>query len=249
MKLTIQIPADDQDDDSIADRLEYIDGLIRQGFTSGHEPTWSYSDATPTPQPEQEQQEGEPLLTGYICGLRGLSLEMTQVQAESASHAGQCDEDVAALTRRPEIAAQLDAIDADDIRAALKECGAWDAEQLADDQDNRERAVWLAACDIRQQQSETPDCAETAQEEQEQQETAAPADHTAAQLAEHMQALRLTREREAQLGSDLARLRAFVEKIARMSIYGDGEDEIEPDGEDAVRVLNWHIAAARQLLA
>lgn len=40
---------------------------------------------------------------------------------------------------------------------------------------------------------------------------------------------------------------ALVEKIARMSIYGDGPDDIAPDGEDAMRVLNHLIASARTM--
>lgn len=87
---------------------------------------------------------------GCFCGLRGLEIAMTMEDALWASHQGQCDEAVAALTNKPSIAAQLDAIGADPIRDALAEYGAWDEEQLADDQTNRERAVWSAACDIRE---------------------------------------------------------------------------------------------------
>jgi hypothetical protein len=73
---------------------------------------------------------------------------MTLEQAQSASHQGQCDEDVAALLRVPEIAAQFDAMDPDTIRAGLSEYGAWDTLELADDEQNRHRALWSAACDI-----------------------------------------------------------------------------------------------------
>ncbi len=40
-----------------------------------------------------------------------------------------------------------------------------------------------------------------------------------------------------------------LSKIARMLPYGDGDDETQPDGEDAMRVLNWHIEQARKLIA
>jgi hypothetical protein len=89
-------------------------------------------------------------VSGCFDGLRGSSIEMTIDQAESASHQGQCDEDVAALVQVPEIAMQLDSIGADKIRAGCKETGAWDEEQLADDDENRLRAVWMAACDIKE---------------------------------------------------------------------------------------------------
>lgn len=38
-----------------------------------------------------------------------------------------------------------DGIDADGIRAELKECGAWDDDELADDDENRARFLWIAA--------------------------------------------------------------------------------------------------------
>jgi hypothetical protein len=39
----------------------------------------------------------------------------------------------------------------DDIRNALRECGAWDDEELADDEQNRHRYLWVAACDLGEQ--------------------------------------------------------------------------------------------------
>lgn len=94
--------------------------------------------------------ESNELLYGCFDGLRGLEIAMTLEQALSCSHAGQCDDDVAALVRHPAIATQLDAIGADAIRAALSESGGWEDNELADDEQNRHRAVWLAACDIRE---------------------------------------------------------------------------------------------------
>lgn len=75
---------------------------------------------------------------------------MTLEQALGASHQGQCDADVAALVRVPEIAAQLNAYGSEAIRDGLRESGAWDPEELSDDEQNRHRAAWLAACDIRE---------------------------------------------------------------------------------------------------
>lgn len=94
----------------------------------------------------QRQQKAH----GCFCGLRGLEIEMTIEQALGASHQGECDADVEALLRVPEIAAQFDAMSADEIRAALKEYGAWDESELQDDHQNRLRALWSAACDIRE---------------------------------------------------------------------------------------------------
>jgi len=75
-------------------------------------------------------------------------LQMTMAQAESASHQGRCDDDVAALVRVPAIRRQLDNIGPEKIAAELKEYGAWDSDELADDAANRERIVWIAAGDI-----------------------------------------------------------------------------------------------------
>jgi hypothetical protein len=93
-------------------------------------------------------------VVGCFCGIRGLEIAMTVEQAESGSHQGQCDDDIAALLRVPAIASQLDAIGADQIRAALKEYGAWDDDELADDAQNRARALWSACCDAKESNRE-----------------------------------------------------------------------------------------------
>jgi hypothetical protein len=70
-------------------------------------------------------------------------------QALSASHQGQCDDDVLAFSKVPRIAEQLARIDPEVLRAELKEYGAWDAQELADHDQNLQRILWLAAGDIR----------------------------------------------------------------------------------------------------
>ncbi len=87
---------------------------------------------------------------GFIDGLRGTGLNMTADQALGASHAGECDQDVEALAKESEISTQLDAIGPETLRLGLKESGAYDADELTDDAANRLRAVWFAACDIRE---------------------------------------------------------------------------------------------------
>lgn len=61
------------------------------------------------------------------------------------SHQGACDGDVAYWVPRINIDATADA-----IRAELKEYGAWDAKELADDDANKERIIWLAAGNIQE---------------------------------------------------------------------------------------------------
>lgn len=79
------------------------------------------------------------------------ALSMTRRMAESGSHAGQCDADVEALVRLPVIRRQLDRIDPALIAAELKEYGAWDETELSDADANRERIVWIACGNIREE--------------------------------------------------------------------------------------------------
>lgn len=87
-------------------------------------------------------------LSGCFDGVRGLEIEMTREQALSTAHQGECIDDVRELLKLPEIVAQLDKIGSADIRAALYDCGGWEDDELTDETANRERAVWMAACDI-----------------------------------------------------------------------------------------------------
>lgn len=80
-------------------------------------------------------------------------LHMTRDDALSGSHQGSCDEDVEALTRKAYIRDQLDAIGSEKIIEELKETGAWseDDGDFEDETDNRERIVWIACCNIREE--------------------------------------------------------------------------------------------------
>lgn len=75
-------------------------------------------------------------------------LQMTLAQANSASHPGQCDDDVEALCQHPKIRRQLDKLDPEDLRDELKEYGAWDETELADHEANKRRIVWIGAGNI-----------------------------------------------------------------------------------------------------
>ena len=77
-----------------------------------------------------------------------IELKMTLDQARSASHQGQCDPDVRDLSKVPAIARQLAKIDPRTLRGELREYGAWDAEELADHDQNLQRLLWLAAGEI-----------------------------------------------------------------------------------------------------
>ncbi len=84
----------------------------------------------------------------YTSGCGRIELQLTTKQAQSASHQGQCDEDVKALSQVPSVARQLAKIEPDTLARELKEYGAWDANELADHEQNLQRLLWLAAGDI-----------------------------------------------------------------------------------------------------
>lgn len=75
-------------------------------------------------------------------------LQMTLAQASSASHQGRCDNDVDDLCNHPKIKRQLNKLDPQIVADCLKDCGAWDKEELENHQQNLRRLVWIAAGDI-----------------------------------------------------------------------------------------------------
>lgn len=86
------------------------------------------------------------------CGR--IEIQMSLDEAQSASHQGQCDDDVKALSELPHIAAQLADISPDDLRRELSEYGSWDDTELADHDQNLQRFLWLAAGQISDMENE-----------------------------------------------------------------------------------------------
>jgi predicted secreted Zn-dependent protease len=77
-----------------------------------------------------------------------IEIQMTMAQAQSASHQGQCDDDVMALSNNRKIRRQLERITPEVLRKELAEYGAWDEQELADHGQNLQRILWIAAGDI-----------------------------------------------------------------------------------------------------
>lgn len=75
------------------------------------------------------------------------TIDLADQAVRDCSHQGECDDDVAYWEPQIKIDATPDA-----IRAELKEYGAWDAEELADDEANRRRIVWIAAGKIQEEE-------------------------------------------------------------------------------------------------
>jgi hypothetical protein len=93
--------------------------------------------------------------------------ELKLSDAEDMSQSGPVDAIVADYLNEPYIKQQLDAIPADKIRAELKEYGAWDAEELSDDEQNRARILWIASGNIRDGDYEDDADTESSKSEQE----------------------------------------------------------------------------------
>jgi hypothetical protein len=93
----------------------------------------------------------------WWTGNYGIELLMTLEQAESGSHSGQCDSDIDALSRVPEISAQLEKLDSESLRLKLKEYGAWDSDELSDHNQNLQRILWIACNDIKERQYMEPE--------------------------------------------------------------------------------------------
>lgn len=93
----------------------------------------------------------------WYDGSGRIELSITLDQAQGASHQGQCDEDVQALSEDTDISSQLEQIEPSTLRATLKEYGAWDADELADHEVNLQRILWLACCDIRENPADYTD--------------------------------------------------------------------------------------------
>lgn len=77
-----------------------------------------------------------------------IELYMSLQQAESVSGQGQQIENIRVLMKQQSIIDQTKNIDNNILVSELDEYGAWDVEQLSDHEDNLERLLWLAGCDI-----------------------------------------------------------------------------------------------------
>lgn len=81
------------------------------------------------------------------------------------SHSGPCDSDVeywaGANWEGSKRIARIErpaTVTPEALAAELKDYGAWDADELADDDQNWHRLIWIAACNIAEEES--PDCSE-----------------------------------------------------------------------------------------
>ena len=81
-----------------------------------------------------------------------IELEMTMEQAELVPMSGQAEFGVALLIQEPDVKAQVDKIDPKVLATCLSEYGTWDDEELKDHNQNIDRLLWIAACDIQEEE-------------------------------------------------------------------------------------------------
>ena len=77
-----------------------------------------------------------------------IELQIAFDDACACNHPGPADGAVAALALKPYIAEQLAKLDPKLLADELDDWGAWDETELADHNQNLQRILWLAACDI-----------------------------------------------------------------------------------------------------
>jgi hypothetical protein len=100
--------------------------------------------------PESKEPEAKPA-TGdqKSAQFDKFEINMSNEQAESISQGGKdAMPAVKELLKDPTVRKQLDALSPDDIRSELKEYGAWDDDELADDEANKQRILWIAGGNI-----------------------------------------------------------------------------------------------------
>lgn len=84
----------------------------------------------------------------YTSGSGRIELNISRNIAQSCSHSGSCDNDVAEAMQIPSIRRQLNKIDPVVLSNELREYGAWDDNELKDHAANLTRILWIACGDI-----------------------------------------------------------------------------------------------------
>ncbi len=86
----------------------------------------------------------ERLLTAQ---LERFALQLPAECVIDCSHAGPCDADVDHWADRIDLTHLREA----EIHAELREYGAWESDELEDEEDNLRRIIWIAACNIKEE--------------------------------------------------------------------------------------------------
>jgi hypothetical protein len=84
----------------------------------------------------------------HVAQFERFKIELTLEQAKRGSHAGRCEDDIAALRQEPSIREQLNRIDPAHAIDELDGVDELTEEQLADHEENLHRILWIACGDI-----------------------------------------------------------------------------------------------------
>lgn len=90
----------------------------------------------------------------WWCDSSGrIELQIGLQDAHGGSHSGDCNDDIAALATEPYIARQLAELRPDNVREYVRDAFADATEaELADHPENLQRLLWLACCDLVEQE-------------------------------------------------------------------------------------------------
>jgi hypothetical protein len=87
----------------------------------------------------------------FEAWLDHVALRVRTSDALDMSQPGPADDTVAYYVQQPYYTRQFAQMRPEDVRDELAEYGAWDAEDLADDEENLHRLLWCAAGTVREQ--------------------------------------------------------------------------------------------------
>ncbi len=85
------------------------------------------------------------------CGEYIGEIEFTMGQLRSIPAQGSADDAVRAVSKEPNIKAQTDKWDTLKLVDELQGYGAWDEVELGDHDQNIQRMLWIAACDLHEE--------------------------------------------------------------------------------------------------
>lgn len=99
-----------------------------------------------------EKLFGDPTRKWWTSSSGRIELSMSVEQIEMVPLSGHAEFGIALLRQEKEIRTQIDKIKPEVLTECLDEYGTWDDEQLKDHEANIDRLLWIAACDIQEEE-------------------------------------------------------------------------------------------------
>lgn len=99
-----------------------------------------------------EKLFGSPDTKWWSESLGRIEIAMTKEQSEMVPLSGDAEDGVQLLLKEPDIKAQVDKINPELLAKCLDEYGAWHDAELEHHEKNIIRLLWIAACDIQEQE-------------------------------------------------------------------------------------------------